>query len=218
MVTVIIATLNEAEWISRSVESAFAAGAAEVIVADGGSTDETVTLARAAGARVIGADAMRSRQMNRGAEAATGDALIFLHGDTLLPPGAAAAVEAALASGATFGGFRIAFIERSWKLRLAAALINIRTAITRAPWGDQAQFVRRGSFKGFREIPIMEDYDLAMTMRRSGTSRVLPLKVRTSGRRFLRKGLLRTAATNWRIIALYHRGSDVEELARLYRR
>lgn len=210
--------MNEAEWIARSVQSAFAAGAAEVIVADGGSSDDTVTLARTAGARVISTEAMRSRQMNRGAEAASHDALIFLHADTLLPPGAAAAVEAALAAGATFGGFRIAFVESSWKLRLAAALINARTAITRAPWGDQAQFVRRDLFEGFREIPIMEDYDLAMRMRRAGSTRVLPLTVGTSGRRFLRKGLLRTAATNWRIIALYHRGTDAEALAGLYRR
>ena len=80
-------------------------------------------------------------------------------------------------------------------------MINLRTAITREPWGDQAQFVTRSAFTGFREIPIMEDYELARRMRRS--SRILPLYVTTSGRRFLEKGLLRTAAANWWLIAKY---------------
>lgn len=218
-VSAIIPTLNESDWIARSVEAAFAAGAAEVIVADGGSVDATARLAKAAGARVMLCEPMRARQMNLAAGAAAHDALIFVHADTLLPAGAASAVEGALQSGARFGGFRIAFIEESWRLRWTSFAINLRTAITRAPWGDQAQFVSRAAFLeagGFREIPIMEDYELAMRMRRH--ARVLPLTVRTSGRRFLRRGLLRTSATNWRIIWLYHRGSEVSELERLYRK
>lgn len=220
-VTVIIPTLDEEQWIERSIASSFAAGAAEVIVADGGSGDRTVSLAETSGARVIlesgrGRDArspMRARQMNAGASLAAGDFLIFLHADTLLPEGAAAAVER---SGASFGGFRIAFAEPLMKLRLAAALINLRTAMTRCPWGDQAQFVKRKHFPGFREIAIMEDYDLAMRMRKE--ARILPLYVVTSGRRFLRKGVLRTAFTNRRLIASYHRGVHPDELARVYRR
>ena len=220
-VTVIIPTLNEESRIASAIGSAFSAGASEVIVADGGSVDRTARFATSAGARVLLSRPMRSRQLNQGAHSAAGDVLIFLHADTSLPPGAANAVEQALASGADFGGFRLAFAETVLKLRLAAALINLRTAFTRCPWGDQAQFIRRDTFLragAFREISLMEDYDLAIRMKRSGRSILLPLTVTTSGRRFLRKGLLRTAVTNWRIVIRFRRGADVEELARNYRR
>ena len=87
------------------------------------------------------------------------------------------------------------------RLRIAAFLINLRTRITRQPWGDQAQFVSRAAFPGFREIPIMEDYDLA---RRMKPRVLLPLTVITSGRRFLEQGMLRTVAFNWRTILAFH--------------
>ncbi|HJT16027.1 MAG TPA: hypothetical protein VJ853_01490, partial [Thermoanaerobaculia bacterium] len=147
-----------------------------------------------------------------GAEAASGDWIVFLHADSRLPRGFAAAIEN---SGARFGGFRIRFAEDDRTLRVAARMINLRTAMTREPWGDQAQFVRRSAFAGFREMPIMEDYELARRMR---PARILPLYVTTSGRRFLQKGLLRTAATNWLTIVRYHLGADPAELARAYRR
>lgn len=220
-VTVIIPTLNEEDWIAGAVTSAFAAGAAEVIVADGGSTDRTARLATSAGARMLLSEPMRARQLNLGADAASHETLVFLHADSRLPAGAAAEVEDALMNGADFGGFRIAFAEPSRRLRLAAAMINLRTSVTRCPWGDQAQFIRRETFLkagGFLEMPLMEDYELAMRMKRHGRSVLLPMTVTTSGRRFLRKGLLRTAAHNWRTIIRYRLGADVDALARGYRK
>ena len=220
-VSVVIPTLNEEERIGATIESAFAAGAAEVIVVDGGSVDRTARFAKSAGARLLLCEPMRACQLNLGANAAVNDVLIFLHADTRLPPGAARAVEDGLAGGADFGGFRLAFTEPARKLRVAAALINLRTSITRCPWGDQAQFIRRERFLemgGFREIPLMEDYDLAVRMKRSGRSILLPLTVTTSGRRFLRKGVLRTAMINWRTVMRFRRGADVDELARSYPR
>jgi rSAM/selenodomain-associated transferase 2 len=218
-VSVIIPTLNEEQRVGAAIESAFAAGAAEVIVADGGSRDSTVDVAHTRGARVLTGADMRARQLNLGARDATHDALIFLHADTLLPAGAADAVELAIAVGAVFGGFRIAFLEPG--LGYAARLINARTKFTRQPWGDQAQFARRDVFLesgGYPEIPIMEDYELARRMKRAGLTAVLPLTVRTSGRRFHELGGLRTAALNWWIIACYHAGVAPERLARWYRR
>lgn len=220
-VTVIIPTLNEEDWIAGAVTSAFAAGAAEVIVADGGSIDRTARLATSAGARMLLSEPMRARQLNLGADAASHETLVFLHADSRLPAGAAAEVEDALMNGADFGGFRIAFAEPSRRLRLAAAMINLRTSVTRCPWGDQAQFIRRETFLkagGFLEMPLMEDYELAMRMKRHGRSVLLPMTVTTSGRRFLRKGLLRTAAHNWRTIIRYRLGADIDALARGYRR
>jgi rSAM/selenodomain-associated transferase 2 len=216
-VSVIIPALDEARRIARAIDSAFAAGAAEVIVADGGSSDGTIVIAREHGARIVAGESMRSRQMNRGAAAAAHENLIFLHADTTLPAKAATLVSSALET-FEFGGFHLRFEEEGLKLRFAAMLINLRTSFTRCPWGDQAQFIRREVFLrdgGFREIPIMEDYELAVRMKLRST--VLREKVTTSGRRFLEKGLFRTSAINWRIIVRYRLGADVEELARLYR-
>jgi len=218
-VSVVIPALNEAERIGATIDAAFAAGASEVLVADAGSSDATVSIARARGARVIEGERSRGRQLNRGAEAASHDALIFLHADTLLPLHACEEVERALTSGAIFGGFRIAFLEPG--LRFVAFMINARTRLTRAPWGDQAQFTTRAHFLrlgGFPDMPIMEDYELARRMKREGRTVLLPLTVRTSGRRFLQKGIVRTSLLNWRIIASYHLGVSPERLARWYRR
>jgi len=232
-VSVVIPTLNEEARLGATIDAAFAAGAAEVIVADGGSSDATVAIAQSRGARVLrvvrasgalteGAPEARTTprasQLNAGAREAKHDAVIFLHADTFLPEGACKAIESAMKAGVVFGGFRIAFIEDG--LRVVAALINARTRLTRKPWGDQAQFVARDAFLragGYRELPIMEDYELARRMKRIGRTAMLPLAVRTSGRRFRELGSFRTAALNWWIIACYHAGVSPERLARWYR-
>ncbi len=211
-VTAIIPALNEAERIGETIDAARAAGVAEVIVTDGGSGDGTVEIARAHGATVITGESMRARQLNRGAEAASHDCVVFLHADTLLPAGAAAAIERALEH-AAFGGFRVEFLEGGPRLRYVAFMINLRTRLTRAPWGDQAQFGRREL--RYPELPIMEDYELARRMKKRAV--ILPLAVRTSGRRFLQKGVIRASCINWLVIAGYHLGVSPERLARWYR-
>jgi hypothetical protein len=217
-VSVIIPALDEAERIGATVDAAFAAGASEVIVADGGSRDATVAIAEARGARIVTGETVRARQLNRGAEAAGHDILIFLHADTLLPAGAVDAVGRALDSGFIFGGFHIAFTEPG--LERVAFMINLRTRMTRAPWGDQAQFTRRVTFEKigrYADLPILEDYELARRMKRAGRTGLLSMTVETSGRRFLQKGELRTAALNWLIILSFHLGVSPERLARWYR-
>jgi len=218
-VAAVIPALNEEQWIGASIDAARAAGVDEVIVADGGSRDATVSIAESRDVRVITGERLRARQLNRGAQAATSDAVVFVHADTRLPLGAARAISDALRTH-VFGGFRLRFIEPDQRLRVAETMINVRTAITKSPWGDQAQFISRKRFLangGFREIPIMEDYELAVRMKRSGPTFVVPLHVLTSGRRFLEKGLWKTAAINWRIIASYRLGAAPEDLAKLYR-
>lgn len=213
----VIPALNEAAVLGTAIDAAFAAGAAEVIVADGGSIDDTIAIAETHGARVIAGERIRARQLNRGAEAAANDAILFLHADTLLPTGACNAVQRAVTRGFDFGGFRIAFIEHSARLAYVAFMINARTRMTQKPWGDQAQFVRRDAFLaigGYPEFPIMEDYELARRMKHRT---VLPLTVRTSGRRFLEKGVIRASMVNWLIITCYHLGVKPETLARWYR-
>lgn len=214
-VSVIIPSFNEEARIGATIDAARAAGATEILVADGGSTDATVAIASQRGARVIAGETMRARQLNRAADAAEHDVLIFLHADTLLPAGAAGAVTRAIEDGFTCGGFQLEFVEGGPRLGYVAFMINTRTRLTRAPWGDQAQFFRKDVFPGYPELPIMEDYALSRRMKRAV---ILPLKVRTSGRRFLRKGVIRTAFLNWTIILGWHLGIPAERLAAWYRR
>lgn len=223
-VAVIIPALNEEDQVAAAVESARAAGASAVLVVDGGSSDRTVANATRAGGRVIiSRRACRAAQLNDGARAAAAagsDILLFLHADSELPHDAVAAINDALRAGHDCGGFRLRFKEKLLKLRIAEALINFRTRITRAPWGDQAQFITVDAFAGlggFREMPLMEDYDFAIRARRELRPIVIDRYVRTSARRFVSKGVLQTAITNWRIIAGYHAGEDPSRLAALYR-
>jgi rSAM/selenodomain-associated transferase 2 len=219
-VSVVIPALNEQASIAATIDAARSAGASEVIVADGGSDDATIAIAAERGARVITGERLRAAQINRGIEAASHDTIIVVHADTLLPPGAAAAVEQALKDGAIFGAFHVEFLESGPRLAYVAFMINARTRLTRKPWGDQAQFARRETLLrmgGYPAFPIMEDYELARRMKRAGPVAFLPLAVRTSGRRFLAKGVIRTSMVNWLIIISYHLGVSVERLARWYR-
>jgi len=188
-----------------------------VIVADGGSSDETIAIATSRGARVITGQSLRAAQINRGIEAASHESIVVVHADTLLPAGAAAAIEQALGDGAVFGAFRVSFLEGGARLACVAFMINARTRITKKPWGDQAQFGRRETLR-YPEFPIMEDYELARRMKRAGRVAILPLAVCTSGRRFLTKGVMRTSILNWWIIVCYHLGVSPERLSRWYRR
>lgn len=218
-VSVVIPSMNEERWIEASVRSAFDAGAHEVVVADGGSSDSTIPLARSLGAMIVQTESMRSKQLNVGFEATNGEAVCFLHADTILPPTACQAIAAALEKEAEFGGFLLRFAEKDPRLEFAAFMINARTRLTRAPWGDQAHFFERAAFLDagrYAETPIMEDYEMARRMKKRARPVVLSLVVTTSGRRFLELGLLRTAVTNWRIVLAWHRGVPPERLRRLY--
>jgi rSAM/selenodomain-associated transferase 2 len=219
---VIIPTVNEETRVADAIRSAAAAGADEVVVVDGASSDGTVAAALAAGARVlISSGPLRARQLNEGAAASGSDVFLFLHADTLLPENAGQEVRRSIKEGAEFGAFSIGFLENRRRLRIAAWLINARSRIRFSPWGDQAQFIRREAFLevgGFREIPLMEDLDLAARMRRRGKVVLLGTRALTSGRRFARLGVLRTMIMNWILIAAFRCGVDPERLARIYRR
>lgn len=220
-IAVVIPTLNEEQLVARAIASARGAGVTEIVVADGGSSDRTVEIATASGARVLTLTrSVRARQLNEGAAATTSEVLLFLHADTTLPTDAARAIADAVARGHDCGGFRLRFAEAGGRLRIAERMINARTRLTRCPWGDHAQFATREAFDalcGFRDIAIMEDYDFALRARQQRRPTILESYVTTSGRRFIERGIARTVATNWRIIAGFHMGEDPEALARRYR-
>ncbi len=220
MISVVIPALNEARKIAAAIESA-AAGAKEVIVVHGDSTDDTAAIAEAAGARVIGAEANRARQMNEGARVALGDVLLFLHADTKLPADYGASVERALYSrGVAAGAFSLAIDGTGMKYRLVEAVVAFRCRISQLPYGDQAIFIRKAIFNdvgGFGDLPLMEDYEFIRRMKRCGRIVVLPLRVRTSSRRWQKLGVVRTAVLNFFIINAFHLGVPPERLAGWYR-
>ena len=190
------------------------------MVSDGGSSDGTVAVARRLGARVVEGRRGRGPQLNRGAAASAAEVLLFLHADSLPPPGAAGAIRRAVAAGAEGGGFQVEFEGGGAWMRRGTRLVNLRTRLTRLPLGDQGQFVTRAAFEqlgGYRDWPILEDLDFARRLRRRGRLVILPLAMRTSARRYLERGIARTVAVNWLIWLLYALGVSPRRLARLYR-
>ena len=190
----------------------------EVIVVDGGSTDATPALSHPLADRVISAPRGRSSQMNAGVRAATGEALLFLHADTRLPQAADELVVDALAHHA-WGRFDVTIDSAHPLLAVVAFMMNQRSRITGIATGDQALFVSRDVFDeagGYPPIALMEDVALCALLRRSGAPACLGAKAMTSGRRWERRGVLRTIVLMWRLRLLYFLGADPARLARIY--
>ena len=217
----VIPALNEADWIVGAIESARAPGV-EVLVSDGGSVDSTRARAEGAGARVIVGPAGRARQLSAGFRESRGDALLFLHADTRLPPGFEKAVSEAFADTAVVGGaFRFRFDQGGPALRLVEWGARLRVKLFGIPYGDQALFVRRDvldAIGGVPQVPIMEDLDLVAALRRRGRLAMLALPATTSVRRYRDRGVLRTTVRNWVGLIAWLLGADRAHLAAWYDR
>jgi rSAM/selenodomain-associated transferase 2 len=221
--SVVIPALDEAERIETAIRAAFdapldlapaapRAGPVEVIVVDGGSSDATRELAAAAGARVLACERGRARQLRAGVGASSGDVVLLLHADTLLPRGWHAAVCAALRDERVVGGaFRFRFDERSLVFRFIEFGARLRSDLWRLPYGDQALFVRRRTLEaigGVPEVPVMEDLDLVQRMKRRGRLALLSAPAVTSTRRYRAGGPLRTMMRHWLAAAAWTLGVD----------
>lgn len=228
-VAVIVPALNEGdaiEYCLRAARAAATGGAAarhaapalELVVVDGGSTDDTVSRARGLGSKVVKSVRGRARQMNAGAAACRGEILVFCHADSQLPPGSLDAVRRILADPSVSGGcFRLRFDHDHPLLRIYAACT--RLPCWWAHYGDAVFFVRRADFEaigGYAALPLMEDVDLQLRLRRRGRWEVLPASVITSARRFLLHGPLRQQLKNALLVGLWALGVSSTRLARLY--
>lgn len=218
LVSVIIPALNEEEGIVRTLLSVEAQREThEIIVADGGSDDDTRSLA-ASHARVVESSRGRARQMNTGAASARGDVLLFLHADTLLPDDALSIVRQTIENGAEGGVFRLAFDRWSPLLRLYS--FCTRLPIPRLCFGDRAIFVRRDVFEnlgGYPDVPLFEDLELVRMLHDRGAFVFLDEAVTTSARRFELYGPLRQQLRNTYLWLHYVAGTDPRKLAHLYR-
>jgi rSAM/selenodomain-associated transferase 2 len=168
----------------------------------------------------VHAPAGRAGQMNAGSAGSVADVLLFLHADTLPPPGFAGSIATALADPRVVGGaFALRVGEPGALMRAVALLSTARSQLLRLPYGDQGIFVRREAFErlgGYREMPLLEDADLFSRLRRLGRVRILREAVTTSGRRWKAEGALKVILRNWAIGVAYACGVPAGLLARLY--
>jgi rSAM/selenodomain-associated transferase 2 len=219
LISVIIPALNEAENILKTIESVQRQDQqVEIIVADGGSTDGTPEIARPY-ATVISSPRGRAVQMNAGARHASGDALLFLHSDSVLASGALAQLQKTLENPRIVGGtFTSIFdVDNCW-LRFYAFCSTIDWLCFR--YGDQGMFVRRSTFEamgGYAEVPLMEDIDLMRRLPRFGQRFLIRhYPVTTSARRFLEQGVVRQEALNVILVGLWFVGVKPHSLAKWY--
>jgi len=221
-VSIIIPTLEEGGGIASQVERCLSLSPRpEVIVADGGSRDDTRSRAAAAGARVVSSPRPgRAFQMNAGGTCASGEVLLFLHADVILDQRAYAMMLRALDDPALSGGaFRRRFDSSSRLLLFGCRLADLRGRWIRVFLGDQAIFVRRAAFHslgGYPEILLFEDLEFSRRLARRGKTALLEGMVIASSRRFHREGTVGQLCKNLYLTALFLAGADPARLARRY--
>jgi rSAM/selenodomain-associated transferase 2 len=221
----IIPVLHEASVIREAVAQIRmldGGETSEIIVVDGDPEGGTLRAIPDGAVRKILSEQGRGSQLNRGAGAASGEVLVFLHADTALPRDALTRIGEALRDETLRGGaFDLEIDSPRPIFRLIERVASRRSRITRIPYGDQAIFLRRACFQalgGFRELPIMEDVDLMRRLRLAGGRiAILPERVVTSARRWEKEGALYTTLRNWSLVTLFSFGIDAKRLTRWYR-
>lgn len=219
--SIIMPVLDEAGGIEAALRALapYRARGADVIVVDGGSSDNTTELARPLADQVLKSQRGRAAQMNAGATAARGDVFLFLHADTRLPDSADRLILDGLSqSHRAWGRFDVRFDEGG-ALRPVALMMNARSRLTGVCTGDQAMFVTRAAFDsigGFPSIALMEDVAVSARLKRVSRPLCLHARVTTSGRRWRQHGIWRTILLMWRLRLAYFFGTDPARLARQY--
>ena len=220
MISVIIPVLNEAKILDQSLARLTPQlKGHELIIVDGGSTDETLLIAQRYG-QVISSERGRARQSNAGAAAARGDILLFLHADVWLDSGAIEGIETAISAGYIGGAFKQRIEGDHPLYRLIERTANFRAKRLKIFYGDGGIFIRRTHFNrigGFPDIPIMEEVGFSRKLRRRGTVTLVEPGIHISARRWQKNGILRTTLTNWLITLLYLLRVPPTHLAKLYR-
>ncbi|MSR60470.1 MAG: glycosyltransferase [Planctomycetaceae bacterium] len=218
-ISIIIPTLNEASTIADTVAKARAIDPDEIIVVDGGSTDDTVAQAAGADQVLIGPRG-RAAQQNCGAAAATGEVMLFLHADCWLEPGSLTAVSKALSDEHCVGGcFRQRIEAEGRRYRWLEWGNAHRVQWWQLAYGDQGIFVRRSVFErlgGFPPLALMEDLFFMKRLRREGRFALLDGPLHVSARRWQQQGVVRQTARNWFLTGLAQLGVSPDRLARLY--
>jgi rSAM/selenodomain-associated transferase 2 len=217
--SVIIPTLNEEENIRDTIRKVYDLNPdAEIIVADGRSEDNTARIAHEENAIVIDSRRGRGPQCNAGVANASGNILLFLHSDTILPQDAFKILKKSFQDeNVQIGTFRVVFEPKHWLLDITAYFLRFDSVITR--FGDQCIVVRKSFFDdmgGFPDWPLFEDTQILRVARRRTRIHFFPGTVITSSRRFVEKGVMTQLLRNLWYMFLYLVGVDPRELARRY--
>ena len=221
-ISIVVPALNEAEQIEATLLplQPLRARGHELILSDGCSADGTLARAKPWVDRLVQSPRGRAMQMNQGAQAATGDLLLFLHADTQLPENTEALLREFWQSDKFWGRFDVRLSGKHPAFRLIAWLMNWRSRLTGIATGDQAIFVRRMAFEqigGFPALPLMEDIAISRLLKRQSRPFCIRTPLVTSSRRWETHGILRTILLMWWLRLQFFCGVAPERLARLYR-
>lgn len=224
-VSIIIPCLNESEQVVKTLNALqpLRARGHEVILVDGGSEDDTPSIAKPLVDQVCHSEPGRARQMNLGARAASGDAFCFLHADTLAPDNIDNLIIESLGQSRKkmWGRFDVRLSSTAWPFRIIEWFMNKRSCLTAVATGDQGIFICRNIFNrlgGFADIPLMEDIELSKRLRKVSRPVCIPQRLVTSSRRWEQQGILRTVLLMWSLRLRYFLGSSTASLARAYSR
>lgn len=218
--SVIIPALNEETTIHRAISSCWTAEAYEVIVADGGSRDQTVSIAESCGATVVSSAAGRGIQLNAGAARAGGDVLMFLHADNWLSDsiGSQLSVFFEVAKG-DYCCFRQRIEAAGWIYRAIECGNALRAQVQKLPYGDQGICVSRRLFESvgnFKEIPLMEDVEIARRLSKIASPKILEGPLHVCGRRWQKNGPILQTIQNWLTMLRYRFGASPSRLSKSY--
>ena len=219
VISVIIPTLNEAGLLKETTENLRDAEAIEVIIVDGGSKDDTLSIARDLADQVFSSAPSRGGQMDIGAEKATGEILLFLHADTHLPMGWESKIRDAIKSGKTGGAFNLSVSSPDTYLWLVTLVANFRSRILGITYGDQAIFAEKVAFYnagGFKRLTLFEDIDLWRRLKKGGPLIILRDAVCTSQRKWKVEGNMKNTLKNCLLIILYYFGISPQRLYSMY--
>jgi len=220
--SVVVPVLNDAHALSELLPRLKQlAGVDEIIVADGGSVDASVDVARGEGVRVVCSPPGRGTQQRAGAEAAGGDILWFVHADSQVPAAAPAAIRRALEPEAVVGGNFSLVFGTGLRADRFMTWFYARVRLLGLAYGDSAFFVRRGVYEavgGFSPVRLFEDIDLLRRLRRKGRFVTVPERLVTSGRRYARRPFA-LVFMEWCVLqGFYWLGADPDRLAAWYYR
>ena len=221
LLTIVIPVLNEARILPARLEDLqfVRCRDVELIVVDGGSTDDSFEISRALSDHVLSAPAGRAKQMNEGARHASSEWLLFLHADTRLEGEAFEALLEALVREPDWGWFDVRIEGKHPLLSLTAAMMNSRAGLTKVATGDQGLFIRKALFDtvgGFPDIRLMEDVALSKALRGVAKSTVVRTPLATDGRRWDQGGWFRTVLKMWGLRFAYWAGVGPDRLADYY--
>lgn len=222
-ISIVIPALNEAATLEATLLplQAWREAGHELVLVDGGSCDRTRDIARPLVDKLLGSAAGRARQMNTGAAAASGEVLLFLHADTLLPLGGDKLLLQSLAQRYRWGRFDVRLSGRHWLLRVVERMMNWRSCLSGVATGDQGIFIERSLFErieGFPLLPLMEDIAISKRLKgAAGRPVCIHTPLITSSRRWEQYGIVRTIVLMWRLRLAWFLGVPAKRLAQWYR-